>query len=114
MSWMSPFTVATTMGPFFSPETPCFSMAVFTSSKAAWAAAALCSSWGRKQVPFSKASPTWSSAGISTPFTSSWGSVVSSASRAASPAWAFRPRITASFRSTGAPGWAAVCTGAAV
>ena len=64
MSCTSPLTVASTILPLLAPDAPFFATAALISSKAAWAALADCSSWGRNSVPFSYPAPTASRAGI--------------------------------------------------
>ena len=68
MSWMSPWTVQMTILPFedtaSEPSAPAF--ASLMASKPALAASADAMSWGKKNLPFSKRSPTSSSAGMST------------------------------------------------
>ena len=83
MSWMSPFTVAMTILPGYSlPRSPF--IPALSASKAAPAASALMSSCGRYISPASKPLPTLSSAGISSEFITSSGSVPPATSRFAS------------------------------
>ena len=93
MSCTSPFTVAITIRPLLSPWLPLAAWR-FDHFKSSLGRVADCSSCGKKMEPFSKASPTTSSAGISVSFTTCKGSRVSASSAAAR--LRFQPRSHAS------------------
>ena len=73
MSWMSPFTVAMTIGPFGSVAVPLCASAARITSNAEAAASAAIRSCGRKTLPDSKPLPTFSSAGTISPSMTSTG-----------------------------------------
>ena len=64
ISWMSPFTVATTTVPFGSSFFPALSSSSFMTVNAHFAASALIKSWGRYTFFSSKPFPTISRAGM--------------------------------------------------
>ena len=105
ISWISPFTVAMTIVPFFSCATPWLATYSLMASNPAFAASALINSCGRNIVPFSKPCPTRSSAGTRSslmismvPFFGLPVPSSSSSSFVARNAGSFKPLTMQSFR----------------